>query len=49
MIVYLSDTKNSTREVLKLINNFSNVVEYKINSNQNFFLRKELGKQYPSQ
>ena len=34
MIVYLSDPKNSTRELLKLINNFSNVAGYKINSNK---------------
>jgi hypothetical protein len=34
MIVYLSDPKNSTRELLKLINNFSKVVGYKINSNK---------------
>ena len=34
MIVYLSDPKNSTREFLKLINNFSKVTGYKINSNK---------------
>ena len=33
MIVYLSDPKNSTRELLQLINNFSKVTRYKINSN----------------
>jgi retron-type reverse transcriptase len=33
MIVYLSDPKNSTRE-LKLINTFSKVAGYKINSNK---------------
>ena len=32
MIVYLSDPKNSTRELLQLINNFSKVAGYKINS-----------------
>jgi hypothetical protein len=32
MIVYLSDPKNSTRELLKLINNFTKVAGYKINS-----------------
>ena len=32
MIVYLSDPKNYTRELLNLINNFSKVPEYKINS-----------------
>jgi hypothetical protein len=31
MIIYLSDPKNSTRELLQLINNFSKVVGYKIN------------------
>jgi hypothetical protein len=57
MIVYLSDPKNSTRELLKLINNFSKVTGYKINSNISvaFFYskdkqaEKELGKQHPSQ
>jgi len=34
MIVYLSDSKNSTRELLSLINNFSKVAGYKINSNK---------------
>jgi hypothetical protein len=34
MIVYLIDTKNSTRELLSLINNFSKVAGYKINSNK---------------
>jgi hypothetical protein len=33
MIVYLSDYKNSTRELLQLINNFK-VATYKINSNK---------------
>ena len=33
MIVYLSDPKNSTRELLQLINNFSKVSRYNINSN----------------
>jgi hypothetical protein len=34
MIIYLSDPKKSTRELLKWINNFSKVVGYKINSNK---------------
>jgi hypothetical protein len=34
MIVYLSDPKNSTRELLNLINNFSKVTGYKIHSNK---------------
>jgi hypothetical protein len=34
MIVYISDPKNSTRESLNLINNFSEVPGYKINSNK---------------
>jgi len=34
MIVYLSDLKSSTRELLYLINNFSKVSGYKINSNK---------------
>jgi hypothetical protein len=31
MIIYISDPKNSTRELLNLINNFSKVTGYKIN------------------
>jgi hypothetical protein len=34
MIVYISDSKNFTREFLQLINNFSKVSGYKINSNK---------------
>ena len=34
MIVYLSDPKKSTRELLKLVYNFSKVAGYKINSNK---------------
>jgi hypothetical protein len=34
MIVYLNDNKNFTRELLHLINNFSKVAGYKINSNR---------------
>jgi hypothetical protein len=57
MIVYISDPTNSTRELLTLINSFSAVAGYKINStNQWPFstqringLRKKLGKQHPSQ
>ena len=33
MIVYISDPKNSTRELLNLINSFSAVARYKINLN----------------
>ena len=33
MIVYTSETKNSTRQLLNLINSFSAVARYKINSN----------------
>jgi hypothetical protein len=32
VILYLSDPKNSTRELLNLKNKFSKVAEYKINS-----------------
>ena len=57
MIVYISDPKNSTRELLSLINSFSEVAGYKINSNKSMaFLytkdkqaEKELGKQHSSQ
>jgi hypothetical protein len=34
MTVYISDPKNSTRELLQVINNFSKVAGYKINSNK---------------
>jgi hypothetical protein len=34
MIIYISDPKNSTRELLQLIKNFSKVAGYKINSNK---------------
>jgi hypothetical protein len=34
MIVYISDPKNSTRELLNLINSLSAVAAYKINSNR---------------
>ena len=34
MTVYISDPKNSTRELLNLINSFSAVAGYKINSNK---------------
>ena len=34
MIVYISNPKNSTRELIQLINNFSKVGGYKINSNK---------------
>ena len=40
MIVYISDTKNSTKNLLQLINTFSNVAGYKINS------KKSIGLQY---
>jgi len=34
MIVYISNPQNSTVELLQLINNFSKVAGYKINSNE---------------
>jgi predicted transcriptional regulator YheO len=34
MIVYITNPKNSTRELLSLINRFSEVAGYKINSNK---------------
>jgi hypothetical protein len=34
MIVYLHDPKNSTRELLQLIKNFSKVSGYNINTNK---------------
>jgi hypothetical protein len=43
MIVYMSDPQNSTRELLNLINSFSTVPGYKINSNKSvaFLYRKD--------
>jgi hypothetical protein len=38
MILYLSDPKTSTRELLKLINNFSKVAGCRINSNKSVAL-----------
>ena len=57
MLVYISDPKNSTRELLNMINSFSAVAGYKINSNKSVAflytkdkrLRKKLGKQHPTQ
>jgi hypothetical protein len=34
LIVYISDSKNSIRELLNLMNSFGEVAEYKINSNK---------------
>jgi hypothetical protein len=34
MVVYISGPKNSTRELLNLINSFSAVAGYEINSNK---------------
>jgi hypothetical protein len=34
MIVYIRDSKNSTRELLNLVNNFSEVAGYIVNSNK---------------
>ena len=43
MIVYISDLKHSTRELLNLINSFNEVAGYKINSNKSmaFFYTKD--------
>jgi hypothetical protein len=43
MIIFFSDPKYSTRELLSLINNFNNVVAYKNNSNKSvaFFYSQE--------
>ena len=45
MIVYLNDPKISTRELLKLINNFSKVDRYKINSIKSVAFLYSKGKQ----
>jgi hypothetical protein len=34
MIVYISDLQNSTRELLQIINNFTNMMVYEISSNK---------------
>jgi hypothetical protein len=55
MIVYISNHKNSTRELLQLINTFSEVTGYKINSTVSVALfytndklaRKEIGESTP--
>jgi ribosome biogenesis protein Nip4 len=57
MIVYISDTENSTRVRLNLINSFSEVAGYKVNSNKSMaFLytkdkqaEKEIREKHPSQ
>jgi hypothetical protein len=43
MIIYINDPKNSTREPLNLINSFTAVAGYKINSNKSvaFFYTKD--------
>jgi ribosome biogenesis protein Nip4 len=45
MIVYLGDPKNSTRELLNLINIFSKVARHKINSNKTMAFLYSKGKQ----
>jgi retron-type reverse transcriptase len=45
MIIYLSDPKNSTREPLKLITNFSKVAGYKIKSNKSVAFQYSKDKQ----
>jgi hypothetical protein len=44
MIVYISDPQNSTRELLNLINSFSAVAGYKINSNKSVAFLYKKGK-----
>jgi len=47
MIIYISDPQNSTTALLQLINNFSKVSGYKINSNKSvaFFVRIQAEKE----
>jgi hypothetical protein len=45
VIVYISDPKNSTSELLILINNFSEVAGYEINSNKSVAFPKRKDKQ----
>jgi hypothetical protein len=57
MIVYISNPKNSNRENLNLINNFSELGDTKLTQTNQWphstqrinRLRKKLGKQHPSQ
>jgi hypothetical protein len=57
MIVYISELKNSTRELLNLINNFSEVAGIKLTQTNQWpsstqrtnRLRKKSGMQHPSQ
>ena len=57
MIVYISDPKNSPRELLNLINSSGTVAEYKINSNKSMafpytkdkWTEKEIRETTPSQ
>jgi hypothetical protein len=49
MIVYISEPQNSTRELLQLINNFSKVAGYKIDSKKSvallYTMKNRLGKE----
>jgi bisphosphoglycerate-dependent phosphoglycerate mutase len=45
MVVYFSDPKNSTRELLNLINNFSKEDVYKFNSNKSVAFLYSMNKQ----
>ena len=45
MIVYISDPKNSTRELLNLIKSFNELVGHKINSNKSMAFLYTKGKQ----
>ena len=45
MIVYISDPKNPTRELLNLINTFIEIAGYKINSNKSVAFLYKMDKQ----
>ena len=48
MIVYISNPKNSTRELLQVINNFSKMTRYKFNSNKSvafFYMNEQADKE----
>jgi hypothetical protein len=49
MIVYISYPRNSTREILNLINSFSEVAGYKINSNKSLAFLSTKDKQAEKQ
>jgi hypothetical protein len=46
MILYLKDLKNTTKKLLDIINSFSKIAGYKINTNNEQIERKNIGTQF---